>query len=199
MIWNYEYLKLWIIYIHIWYESLPASLWESKWLIFFSTRSDCKGRGSLTWEFVDATPFPDAVKKTKRRRGEQIQFACWWTWFHVEEKMIPLHYGTERLYSGYLGVELKCEIVMWACLLPKTASHGLKHILSFFIFKLLSKSYIYPPFQVRSTGLLDQLTRQPFKGKRRGGGIRFGEMERDSLLCLLIKLPIYYMTGSSPL
>ncbi|WZZ45968.1 hypothetical protein YC2023_042227 [Brassica napus] len=85
--------------------------------------------------------------------------------------MIPLHYGTERLYSGYLGVELKCEIVMWACLLPKTAS----------------------------TGLLDQLTRQPFKGKRRGGGIRFGEMERDSLLCLLIKLPIYYMTGSSPL
>ncbi|WZZ10359.1 hypothetical protein YC2023_096280 [Brassica napus] len=53
--------------------------------------------------------------------------------------------------------------------------------------------------QVRSTGLLDPLTRQPFKGKRRGGGIRFGEMERNSLLCLLIKLPIYYMTGSTPL
>lgn len=36
--------------------------------------------------------------------------------------------------------------------------------------------------QVRSTGIIDQVTRQPIKGRKRGGGIRFGEMERDSML-----------------
>ena len=37
-------------------------------------------------------------------------------------------------------------------------------------------------FQVRTTGPMDILTHQPVQGRRRGGGIRFGEMERDSLL-----------------
>ncbi|KAE8670626.1 DNA-directed RNA polymerase I subunit RPA2-like isoform X2 [Hibiscus syriacus] len=35
---------------------------------------------------------------------------------------------------------------------------------------------------VRATGQVDQITRQPIKGRKRGGGIRFGEMERDSML-----------------
>ena len=37
-------------------------------------------------------------------------------------------------------------------------------------------------FQVRTTGPIDILTHQPVQGRRRAGGIRFGEMERDSLL-----------------
>ena len=36
--------------------------------------------------------------------------------------------------------------------------------------------------QVRATGPIDPLTKQPVKGRKRHGGIRFGEMERDSIL-----------------
>ena len=37
-------------------------------------------------------------------------------------------------------------------------------------------------YQVRATGKLNNITRQPLKGRKKGGGIRLGEMERDGLL-----------------
>jgi DNA-directed RNA polymerase I subunit RPA2 len=37
-------------------------------------------------------------------------------------------------------------------------------------------------FQVRTTGPVNALTGQPIKGRSKGGGIRVGEMERDSLI-----------------
>ncbi|KAJ2331579.1 DNA-directed RNA polymerase I subunit RPA2 [Coemansia sp. RSA 2671] len=37
-------------------------------------------------------------------------------------------------------------------------------------------------FQVRTTGPVNPLTQQPVKGRKRGGGIRLGEMERDALI-----------------
>lgn len=36
--------------------------------------------------------------------------------------------------------------------------------------------------QARATGPYDALTHQPVKGRKKMGGIRLGEMERDSLL-----------------
>ena len=41
---------------------------------------------------------------------------------------------------------------------------------------------IMDKMQVRNRGPIDQLTRQPIKGRKRGGGIRLGEMERDALI-----------------
>lgn len=74
------------------------------------------------------------------------------------------YYGTESMYSGTSGVELEAEIFIGVVYYQR-----LRHMVS-------------DKFQVRSTGPIDLLTHQPVKGRKRAGGIRFGEMERDSLL-----------------
>ncbi len=74
------------------------------------------------------------------------------------------YYGTEVLYSGIFGAPLKAEIYMGLVYYQR-----LRHMVS-------DKS------QARATGPIDVLTHQPVKGRKKQGGIRFGEMERDALL-----------------
>ncbi|BFY98621.1 hypothetical protein BsWGS_01660 [Bradybaena similaris] len=74
------------------------------------------------------------------------------------------YYGTERLYSGITGQELEADIYVGIVYYQR-----LRHMVS-------------DKFQVRTTGPIDQVTRQPVKGRQRAGGIRFGEMERDALI-----------------
>ena len=72
--------------------------------------------------------------------------------------------GTEEMYSGVHGTLMTANIFVGVIYYQR-----LRHM-------VLDKA------QVRATGPIDPLTRQPVKGRKRHGGIRFGEMERDSLL-----------------
>eukprot|EP00871_Galdieria_phlegrea_P005513 jgi/Galph1/5963/GphlegSOOS_G4623.1 len=73
-------------------------------------------------------------------------------------------YGNEMMYSGYTGEPFQVDIFIGVIHYQR-----LRHMVS-------------DKFQVRSTGPINPLTRQPVKGRKVGGAIRFGEMERDALL-----------------
>ena len=74
------------------------------------------------------------------------------------------YYGEETLYSGITGVEMKAQIFFGIVYYQR-----LRHMIA-------------DKFQVRGTGPVDSATLQPVKGRKKGGGVRFGEMERDSLI-----------------
>ncbi|KAG8865412.1 hypothetical protein FRB96_000302 [Tulasnella sp. 330] len=74
------------------------------------------------------------------------------------------YFGNEPMYSGITGQEFHADIYLGVVYYQR-----LRHM-------------VLDKFQVRTTGPVDQVTRQPIKGRKRGGGIRFGEMERDALL-----------------
>ncbi|XP_020522077.1 DNA-directed RNA polymerase I subunit 2 isoform X2 [Amborella trichopoda] len=119
--------------------------------------------GCLKGSFVDATPFASSTSQTNAESQSKSGTPI--------EEFGPVlasygfnYHGTEVLYSGVLGTELTCEIFIGPVYYQR-----LRHMVS-------------DKFQVRSTGPINPVTRQPLKGRKTGGGIRFGEMERDALL-----------------
>ncbi|XP_009623390.1 DNA-directed RNA polymerase I subunit 2 [Nicotiana tabacum] len=115
--------------------------------------------GALHGKFVDATPFSNTMKDAESESSSLVdELGSMLTASGFN------YHGVEVLYSGVYGTELTCEIFIGPVYYQR-----LRHMVS-------------DKFQVRSTGTVDQVTRQPIKGRKRGGGIRFGEMERDSLL-----------------
>jgi len=111
--------------------------------------------GAVHGHVHDATPF----KFSEDKGNDAIDF-----FGNQLEKAGYNYYGTETLYSGTDGVEMTADIFFGVIHYQR-----LRHMVS-------------DKFQVRSQGAVDMVTRQPIKGRRRGGGVRFGEMERDCLL-----------------
>lgn len=108
---------------------------------------------ALKGEVIDATPFRFSESDTAGDNYGKL----------LEDNGFN-YYGTEKMYSGIDGSPMTAEIFI-----------GL-------VYYIRLRHMVSDKYQVRSTGPIDQVTHQPVKGRRRGGGVRFGEMERDSLL-----------------
>lgn len=109
--------------------------------------------GALHGLAQDSTPFTFSEENTAGDFfGEQLRQAGYN--FH----------GNEPMYSGVTGREFAADIYFGVVYYQR-----LRHMVN-------------DKFQVRTTGPVNALTGQPVKGRAKGGGIRVGEMERDSLL-----------------
>ena len=109
--------------------------------------------GALHGHPQDCTPFQFSEENTATDYfGHQLKKAGY------------NYYGNEPLYSGITGREFAADIYMGVVYYQR-----LRHMVN-------------DKFQVRTTGPVNALTGQPVKGRAKGGGIRVGEMERDSLI-----------------
>uniref|UniRef100_A0A914EMH2 DNA-directed RNA polymerase n=1 Tax=Acrobeloides nanus TaxID=290746 RepID=A0A914EMH2_9BILA len=104
-------------------------------------------------DVYDASPFVFNEKKTAIDHFGQLLTAAGYN-----------YYGNEVMYSGVDGREMEVEIFFGVVYYQR-----LRHMVA-------------DKFQVRATGPVDPVTLQPVKGRKKGGGIRFGEMERDALI-----------------
>jgi len=79
-------------------------------------------------------------------------------------------YGNEILYNGFNGQQINCEIFI-----GPTYYFRLKHMVD-------DKLNVRGLDRDKNELPKVMLTRQPTSGRRKGGGLRIGEMERDSVL-----------------
>lgn len=111
--------------------------------------------GAVHGLFQDSTPF------TFHESGDQVAI----DYFGEQLQAAGYsYYGSEPLYSGVSGCLMHADLYIGVVFYQR-----LRHMVS-------------DKYQVRETGHVNCLTRQPIKGRKKGGGIRLGEMERDSLL-----------------
>ncbi|KAJ1905596.1 hypothetical protein LPJ81_001838 [Coemansia sp. IMI 209127] len=109
--------------------------------------------GALHGVCQDSTPFQfDETNTAADYFGEQLRRAGY------------NYHGSEPMYSGVAGTEMRADISIGVVYYQR-----LRHMVS-------------DKYQVRTTGPVNPLTMQPIKGRKRGGGIRLGEMERDALI-----------------
>ncbi|XP_043221726.1 DNA-directed RNA polymerase I subunit RPA2-like [Amphibalanus amphitrite] len=109
--------------------------------------------GAVNGHCYDATPFRFSEDSTAIDYFGQVL-----------ERAGYNYYGTETMYSGITGTELEAKIFFGVIHYQR-----LRHMVS-------------DKWQVRSTGPVNCVTRQPVKGRKKGGGVRFGEMERDGVM-----------------
>ncbi|KAK3372443.1 RNA polymerase-like protein [Podospora didyma] len=74
------------------------------------------------------------------------------------------YHGNEPMYSGITGEEFAVDIYIGVVYYQR-----LRHMVN-------------DKYQVRTTGPVVPTTGQPIKGRKKGGGVRVGEMERDALI-----------------
>ena len=85
---------------------------------------------------------------------------------------------------GFVGrcPYISCMNKVWSRIMPGTSMSSLSFLAVACRLGCEQRYICLCLLQVRSTGPVNPMTRQPIKGRKFGGGIRFGEMERDALL-----------------